>query len=403
MTRAVPSRLALLLSLERTALLSRYVAFVALAPLYLLEFIPGSDADFILITVIVIIRSLFSHVLLYIAREEWLGSRLNFYTYLLEISIVVKFSGGEQSVAFALYLLLIIGYAAQARHPGRVLAVSALCCAAYAIVIAAEYIEVGIYREASGAIAAVMVLILLTGWLAGRSTEHWGQIENENAGLTRALTTADLISRAILNSIPDAVILYDEYGFIVEANSLAGTLSGVPPEQLRGKHIETLSFREGTLLAPIIQMRASGESTRDETIVNPQGENRRVRVIMRPYEHEGRRCCATVACDITDMHRAQQRARRTAAELDRLTKELDHAATFNTDLLKTLSNRIKSPLTALLGYLDLLLTEELGPLMPEQEDALKSCRRSAVKILSALEDSPPVARVSSMKSPPFEP
>ena len=51
------------------------------------------------------------------------------------------------------------------------------------------------------------------------------------------------------------------------------------------------------------------------------------------------------------------------------------------------SQKLRSPLTAILGYMDLLLDEELGELLPEQRKSLQTCRRSTLRIFKLLDES----------------
>jgi signal transduction histidine kinase len=57
-----------------------------------------------------------------------------------------------------------------------------------------------------------------------------------------------------------------------------------------------------------------------------------------------------------------------------------------TQFLATMSQKLRSPLTALLGFVELLLHEELGEITPEQREALQSCRRSARRTFSLMDE-----------------
>ena len=52
----------------------------------------------------------------------------------------------------------------------------------------------------------------------------------------------------------------------------------------------------------------------------------------------------------------------------------------------SVANQLRSPLAAMLGYIDMLLEEHLGSINPEQREALYSCRRSLHRIFERLDE-----------------
>lgn len=70
-------------------------------------------------------------------------------------------------------------------------------------------------------------------------------------------------------------------------------------------------------------------------------------------------------------------------------------ARFQRTLLEGLSHELRTPLQSLLGYLDLVREGRLGPLAPDQADALAKAARNAERILAVARDVLQVARIDA--------
>ncbi|MBI4518003.1 MAG: hypothetical protein HY699_19540 [Deltaproteobacteria bacterium] len=73
-----------------------------------------------------------------------------------------------------------------------------------------------------------------------------------------------------------------------------------------------------------------------------------------------------------------------AHENGRLIEALRQVKRAECEFVTTISHQLRVPLTALIGYTDLLLDEEFGPLSLEQAGVLQRVRRSSLHLLEAL-------------------
>jgi signal transduction histidine kinase len=88
---------------------------------------------------------------------------------------------------------------------------------------------------------------------------------------------------------------------------------------------------------------------------------------------------------------AQERIARGSAQLAsmalqavRLVEELASANRVKSDFVATMSHELRTPLNILMGYTDLLLGEEFGPLTAEQGDVLARMERTARELLDLI-------------------
>ncbi len=68
----------------------------------------------------------------------------------------------------------------------------------------------------------------------------------------------------------------------------------------------------------------------------------------------------------------------------RLLEEVRSASALKSEFVGTISHELRSPLNVVLGYLEMLLDRELGPLTPRQDEALERTQRYSVALLEMI-------------------
>ena len=116
------------------------------------------------------------------------------------------------------------------------------------------------------------------------------------------------------------------------------------------------------------------------SIVDAEGDERMVDLRVRSYTVDQQRFFVTMLHDITAAKHLQEAARLTTHRLEQVNRELQQVNQLRSEFYTTIARRLRSPLSAIVGFIDMMLEEELGEISAEQRRALHSCRRSVSRV-----------------------
>ncbi|MEP7380979.1 MAG: MHYT domain-containing protein [Gemmatimonadota bacterium] len=219
--------------------------------------------------------------------------------------------------------------------------------------------------------------------------------------LSDRLLARDARLRAVLNSMADGVVTFDEAGTIEATNPAAEQMFGLDANGLEGKNITSIF----PFLSPGALTRHSGEyrvgpvlSRRLETEGRRQsGEGFLVELVVADVGLSDRTLFSGVVRNITDRVEADRRLRQHVSDLETARTELqshaaqlsvardraEEAARAKSEFLATMSHELRTPMNGVLGMAQLLLH---SPLTEEQMGRVRILQRSGEALLRIIND-----------------
>jgi PAS domain S-box-containing protein len=227
------------------------------------------------------------------------------------------------------------------------------------------------------AILIELIFALVLGFWLIRSVAERARAERSREQLASIVDFADA---AIIGKWLD--------GTITNWNKGAERLYGYVAEEVIGHPISILlppGHRDD--ISEILAKIRLGESVSEETVRRRKdGELVEVMLLVSPIRNSFGEitAAASIARDIAERKRAEQRFKELNVELERVAEEAEAANRAKSTFLSTMSHEIRTPMNAILGYAQ-LMSRDPG-LSEEAKENLKIIGRSGEHLLALIDD-----------------
>ena len=181
---------------------------------------------------------------------------------------------------------------------------------------------------------------------------------------------------AILQGMGDGLLVCDDRGAVIQYNEVAREILHFPEGDLENRPITELCPQLGQLLG--ITSEAGHPPVRAPHEENFTVGERELRASVAPLFDNRNRYLGLVMV-------LQDRTRQ--AEVDRM----------KSDLISIVSHELRSPLTSIKGYIDLMMSGELGEVPPDQRKYLRIVLNNANRLAKLIDDMLDLSRIESGK------
>jgi PAS domain S-box-containing protein len=191
---------------------------------------------------------------------------------------------------------------------------------------------------------------------------EWVEIELNRADLGRAMAlrrSSEGRLRAILESLAEGIVILDSDNAIESVNGAAESMFGRDEAKLVGQPFTFLLDRRER------RRQVPERGRRDFRGARADGSIFPLELSVSSITNEGRRVRIAVASDVSERH-----------ELERLKDEF----------IALVSHELRTPLTSIGGFVDLVLDGEAGPVVEEQQHALRIVRRNVDRLQRLVDD-----------------
>lgn len=379
------SRQTLVLRVEWSLLILRYVMYVVLAILSVATQDNALQRVFMIAGTTALAHNIFSHWVFYTHRTSFFVSPWNFLLYLMGACLLVGISGGAGSPLAPLFLFLIIGYHVYSPRTFDSVWITLLVCAAYSFTIIVDWIISGIdllYLP----LYINLFLIAFCGWIMAILARVMRRLEQDAHRKTTALESSEATLRAILNHTAHPIIVYDENELITDVNESACNFLGLPRQKLMGLRFRAFLFDDGSLGDSLDNLKHAGALHQEMLVLPTGGQERSVYMHIHSFLGEGRRLFVALFHDITNQKEFHEANSLAQMNLEKANEELQRVMALRASFYINIANRLRSPLAGILGFTEMLLEEQLGEINDEQRQALHSSRRSLLRIFEQLDE-----------------
>ena len=198
--------------------------------------------------------------------------------------------------------------------------------------------------------------------------------------------------RAAFESAPMGVAALRLDGTLASVNEAFATLLGVGRDELEGRHLTEFAPAGGAedTAARFRHVIETGEPmvSLETRAVTPLGDELWLLVssaLVR--DADGAPSYVILqGFDVSDRKRAETERESALALVSTQNEMLAEADRMKDELISVVSHDLRTPLTSIMGYLELVMNEEAGPLNSEQQQFLEVVRRSADRLLTLVND-----------------
>ncbi|HLK59503.1 MAG TPA: PAS domain S-box protein [Chthonomonadaceae bacterium] len=204
------------------------------------------------------------------------------------------------------------------------------------------------------------------------------------------------IYQRLFDAAPDAIVVIDDEGKILEVNAKAEMMFGYRAEELNGETIEILiperfrsrhvGYRAGYMAAPGSRPMGIGLQLFGR---QKDGAEFPVDIMLSPSKGSDGNLTMAVIRDISERKRLE--------ETQKKNMELEAANVAKNRFLATMSHELRTPLNAILGFTGTLLMKLPGPLNDDQQKQLTTIKASANHLLALINDLLDLAKIESGK------
>jgi PAS domain S-box-containing protein len=233
--------------------------------------------------------------------------------------------------------------------------------------------------------------------------ERIAELEHEIRVQQQSLAESESRYRALFDQSPVGVFLCDTELRVTHCNGSLATITGVAEEGVVGRRV---SGPDAGALLPWLLDAAQPALFEGPYRTDGREDRRWISVRYAPLRDGEERLVGGIGVveDITDRERAEERLRAQATELEVVnaalherTRELESAMQARTRLYTSMNHELRTPISAIMLYQELLLAGALGELSAEQREAVANSHTAAEHLLELVRDILDLSKIEAGK------
>ena len=216
----------------------------------------------------------------------------------------------------------------------------------------------------------------------------------ERRAAEEALRQSEQKYKGIVENSSDLITLIRPDGTVSYASPACRHILGYEPEELMEKGSAVLHPDDRQMVIEAYEQAHRGQpgTNLEHRVITKSGETRWISLSWSPVFADGRlQTIVNVSRDITERKQAEEALRQAHAELE-------EAYRFQSEFINNVTHEVRTPLTAVKGYAEMLLEGLAGPVSDEQAALLKKVLTSSDHLLEVVNGVLRIARLRSGKA-----
>lgn len=208
-----------------------------------------------------------------------------------------------------------------------------------------------------------------------------------------ALKESEQKYKSIVENTSDVILLTRPDGSVSYASPACQDLLGYDPEELEDRFAEIIhpDDRDAVLEANVRSTQGESATNFEYRVLTKSGETRWVSHSWSPvYSGDRLQTTVSVIRDITQRKQSEEVLRRAHTELE-------HAYNVQREFINNITHEVRTPLTAVKGYAEMLMEGVAGPVSDEQAALLSKVLTSSQHLLDVVNGVLEIARLKSGK------
>lgn len=215
-----------------------------------------------------------------------------------------------------------------------------------------------------------------------------------------SIDTRELYKNIVERS-PDGIITLDLGGMVTSCNIAAATQVGFSKNELIGKTYTEIGLFENK---DIPRYQAMFTSTLQDEAVEPleinlirkDGSSFFAEIRINPLKENGRTIgVQAITRDITGQKQAEKELKKSKRKIELQNIKLKKLDELKSSFLNVTSHELRTPITPIKGYLQMLLNQKIGSITEEQKKILKIIQRNTNRLDHLIQDILDISRLES--------
>ena len=215
-----------------------------------------------------------------------------------------------------------------------------------------------------------------------------------------SIDTRELYKNIVERS-PDGIITLDLEGMVTSCNIAAATQVGFSKEELIGKTYTEIGLFENK---DIPRYQAMFTSTLQDEAVEPleinlirkDGSSFFAEIRINPLKENGRTIgVQAITRDVTEQKQAEEKLKKSKRKIELQNIKLKKLDELKSSFLNVASHELRTPVTPIKGYLQMLLNQKIGSITEEQKKILKIIQRNTNRLDHLIQDILDISRLES--------